>query len=186
MQRQARSPIRPLWACPWAKNFYLWNCLMDFLRSKFYWIALTCSCAASGSFAHSPPMGMPMGEKLLSQEPLHGFSPFEILSHCLTSSCATFGSFRPLWACPWAKNFYLWNCLMDFLCSKFCWIALTCSCAASGWFAHLPPLGMPMGEKLCLWNQCMDFLHSKFCWIDLTCSFAERISLKRLDGFSLF
>ena len=61
VQHHGHLSISPVWACPclthmglsigW--NTYLWNCSMGFLRSKFYRIVFTCSCATPWAFAHN-------------------------------------------------------------------------------------------------------------------------------------
>ena len=53
---------------PWAKDYSLKP--LDRFSPKFYKIALTCTCAPSESFTHSPHMGVPMDGKLLSLQPL--------------------------------------------------------------------------------------------------------------------
>ena len=44
---------------------YLWNRWMDVPHLNFHGLVWTCSCALSQLFAHSPHMGLPMGQKLV-------------------------------------------------------------------------------------------------------------------------
>ena len=67
---------------------------------------------------------------------------------------------------------YICNCLTDFLHSKWCgivWACSICSCALSWSFAHLPHMGLPMCQKL----------------VKLGPNFAERLSLKPLEGYPI-
>ena len=72
---------------------------------------------------------------------------------------------------PDLRNPYLCNRLTDFLHSKFCGIVWACSCALSWPFA---PYGLADWPKTC------EICHK------LGSDFAERISLKLLDGFAPF
>ena len=106
---------------------------------------------------------------------------------------------RPDWQT--LRNAYLWNCLMDFHCSKLNGIVLTWSCAMSWSFVNLPHMGLPMGLKLVktgtngvqtlwntylwIWNHWTDLLHSKFYGIVWTCSCATSWSFTHLPHMVL-
>ena len=49
---------------------------------------------------------------------------------------------------PDLRNPYLCNCLMDFLCSKFCGIVQAWICALSWLFPRLPHMDLPMDQNL--------------------------------------
>ena len=114
-------PIYPITICPRTKSLsnlgrmqsrlcgnHMW--WTDFLHSKFYRIVWTCNCATPGPFAHSPPVGVSMGENLV----------YEIAGRIKLSRLVVVQRQGRLpncspWQSPWAEKFYLWNCWMDFL-----------------------------------------------------------------------
>ena len=185
MQRQsfAHSPLMGVLMAE--KTLYLKP--QDVFVLKFYGIVLTCSCAMSGSFVHSPwAHGGAHGQNpLISQTAVRIFSDriyMELSRHVILQR----QGHLPI--CPYGhahgRKTLFYNHWRDFLCSKFCEIVWPCSCATSESFVHSPPMGVgvPMGKKLCFCNSYIDFLRLKFFGIVYTCSCAVSWSFVHLPS----
>ena len=124
--------------------------------------------------------------------------PSGLEGYCHTGTAGRAGG-QPDWQT--LRNAYLWNCWMDFHCSKLNGIVLTWSCAMSWSFVNLSRMGLPIGLKLVktgtngvqtlwntylwIWNNWTDLLHSKFYGIVWTCSCATSWSFTHLPHMVL-
>ena len=76
--------------CPWVKNFIGANTGRIFFLGNYVKLFRPAVGQCQESFAHSPPMGIPMGREL------------HLCNHIM--HCHDFSNMGPLMGCPWAEG----------------------------------------------------------------------------------